>query len=250
MGVLKDNVTTHMWYNIASANGSKKAGEYRDERAGLMTTDAIEKATAMAKECMNSNYILCGPVLSLDFTQVTAQDLNKGVDAALIAGDYTTGVKLWKLLAEQGDASAQLNLGFMYRNGNGVLKDATEAVKWFRLSAEQGFQHAQNNLGIQYENGEGVLQDYAEAVKWYRLSAEQGNATAHYNLGHLYSDGEGVLQDNITSYMWFNIAFANGDDTADYFRDERAALMTASEITKATAMARECMKSNYKKCGY
>jgi TPR repeat protein len=59
-GVLQDNVMAHMWYNIASANGASKAGEYRDERAGLMTSAAIEKAQAMAHECMSSGYKNCG----------------------------------------------------------------------------------------------------------------------------------------------------------------------------------------------
>ena len=59
-GVLQDNVTAHMWYNIASANGHEKAGEFRDKLADLMTADAIEKATAMASECMKSNYKKCG----------------------------------------------------------------------------------------------------------------------------------------------------------------------------------------------
>ena len=46
-GVLQDNVMAHMWYNIASANGASKAGEYRDERAGLMTPADISKAQAI-----------------------------------------------------------------------------------------------------------------------------------------------------------------------------------------------------------
>ena len=48
-----------MWFNIASTNGHKKAGGWRDEIAALMTAEAIEKATAMARECMNSNYKKC-----------------------------------------------------------------------------------------------------------------------------------------------------------------------------------------------
>jgi uncharacterized protein len=35
-GVLQDNVMAHMWYNIASANSLDKAGEWRDELAGLI----------------------------------------------------------------------------------------------------------------------------------------------------------------------------------------------------------------------
>ena len=48
--VLQDNVIAHMWYNIASANGDGEAGEVRDELAGLMSSAAIEKAQAMARE--------------------------------------------------------------------------------------------------------------------------------------------------------------------------------------------------------
>ena len=59
-GVLQDNTMAHMWYNIASANGHEKAGGYRDERAGLMTSADISKAQAMARECMNSGYTKCG----------------------------------------------------------------------------------------------------------------------------------------------------------------------------------------------
>ena len=59
-GELQDNVMAHMWYNIASANGHDKAGKWRGETAGLMTPAAIEKAQAMARECMSSGYTKCG----------------------------------------------------------------------------------------------------------------------------------------------------------------------------------------------
>ena len=50
----------YIWYSIAAANGHNEAGEYRDKLAGLMTTEDISKATAMARECMNSGYKKCG----------------------------------------------------------------------------------------------------------------------------------------------------------------------------------------------
>lgn len=59
-GVLQDNVTAHMWYDIALTNGREKAVEWRDKVAGLMTADAIEKATTMARKCMTTNYKKCG----------------------------------------------------------------------------------------------------------------------------------------------------------------------------------------------
>ena len=39
-----------------------------------------------------------------------------------------------RVLAEQGDADAQFNLGVMYADGEGVAQDDAEAVRWFRLA--------------------------------------------------------------------------------------------------------------------
>ena len=101
-----------------------------------------------------------------------------------------------------------------------------------------------------YKNGNGVAQDYAEAVRWYRLAAEQGFANAQNNLGVTYETGQGVLQNNILSHMWYNIASENGYKKSSEWRDEIAAKMTAADISKAQAMAKECMSSGYKNCGW
>ena len=55
--------------------------------------------------------------------------------------------------------------------------------------------------------------------------------------------------------MWFNISSTNVFDQfqeygAAFFRTAVLEDMTPEEISKATAMARECMASDYKKCGY
>ena len=86
----------------------------------------------------------------------------------------------WELLAKQGIAEAEYNLGLMYSKGEGVPSDDKEAVKWYRLAAEQGLAQSQTNLGLMFGKGQGVEQDYKEAVKWYRLSAGQGLAPVSY----------------------------------------------------------------------
>ena len=55
--------------------------------------------------------------------------------AAYDRGDYATAVRGFLVHAEQGDATAQFNLGLMYDKGEGVLKDEAEAVRWYRLAA-------------------------------------------------------------------------------------------------------------------
>ena len=99
-------------------------------------------------------------------------------NAAIQRGDYAEAARLWRPLAEQGDASAQHNLGWMYENGEGVPQDYAEAVKWWRLAAEQGNAHGQNNLGWMYADGRGVLQDFVLAHTWFNLSAALGYVDA------------------------------------------------------------------------
>ena len=59
-GVLQDNSIAHMWYNIGAANGNELGGKNRDEIAKKMTPAGIEKAKAMARKCLESNYKKCG----------------------------------------------------------------------------------------------------------------------------------------------------------------------------------------------
>ncbi|WP_255371566.1 tetratricopeptide repeat protein, partial [Candidatus Protochlamydia sp. W-9] len=83
-----------------------------------------------------------------------------------------------KLLADQGDAKAQYNLGVIYANGLGITQSDAEAFKYFKLAAEQGHADAQYKLGVRYANGRGITQSEQEAIKYYKLAAEQGHADA------------------------------------------------------------------------
>ena len=150
--------------------------------------------------------------------------------------------------AEQGDAAAQFNLGAMYTNGKGVLKDEAEAARWFRMAAEQGHAKAQFALGFMYGNGQGVRKDEAEAVRWFRMAAEQGDDIGQFSLGTMYAVGQGVRKDFVLAHMWFNIAGANGNEAARKERDNLEDDMTRAEISRATELARTCMTSEYKDC--
>jgi hypothetical protein len=69
----------------------------------------------------------------------------------------------------------------MYSRGEGVLEDDAEAVRWYRLAADQGDALAQTNLGFMYAHGDGVPPDLVFAYMWFSLSADQGNETAQSN---------------------------------------------------------------------
>ena len=90
-------------------------------------------------------------------------DFDKGL-AAYKSGDYATALREWRPLAEQGHVSAQIYLGWMYENGQGVTQDSKTALKWYRLVAEQGYASAQYNLGRMYEDGLGFRQNHKTAL--------------------------------------------------------------------------------------
>ena len=54
---------------------------------------------------------------------------------AMKRDDYPTAVRLFLSLAELGYPSAQFELGFLYRRGEGVRQDYAEAAKWLQLAA-------------------------------------------------------------------------------------------------------------------
>ena len=76
--------------------------------------------------------------LMLSFAAPVAAGPLEDADAAIKKRDYATAVRLIRPLAEQGDATAQYNLGVFYDNGLDVPQDRVSAYMWFSLSAAQG----------------------------------------------------------------------------------------------------------------
>lgn len=68
-------------------------------------------------------------------------------------GDVDAGITIWRELAKQGNAAAQLNMGQLYRLGNGVEASDREAVRWYTQAALQGSSIAKYNLAMMHEDG-------------------------------------------------------------------------------------------------
>lgn len=91
-------------------------------------------------------------LLMLSFSHAAiAGDVEDGLAAAK-KGDFATALRLWKPLAEQGNARAQNNLGFMYANGDGVAQDYVKALTWWNIAAIDGVADAIKNRDIVAKN--------------------------------------------------------------------------------------------------
>ena len=129
-------------------------------------------------------------------------------------------------LANEGDACAQNNLGWMYKYGRGVEQSYEKAAGWYLKAAEQGYADAQCNLGFMYELGDGVEQSYEKAVEWYLKAAEQGLARAQNNLGFMYQNGTGVEQSYEKAEEWYLKAAEQVKEKAQTPEDVHADIVT------------------------
>ena len=177
----------------------------------------------------------------------------RGGCATVTEPTETDDIAALRVMANAGDAEAQLSLGVMYANEHVVPQDYAQAVAWYRKAAEQGHAAAQFNLGSAYDLGQGVPQDYAQAAVWFRKAAEQGLAATQFNLGNAYANGQGVPQDYVEAHKWFNLAAsrASAENQKQYAegRDALAKVMTPTQIEAAQTLAREWMAAFQKRGG-
>jgi tetratricopeptide (TPR) repeat protein len=124
--------------------------------------------------------------------------------------DYAEAIRWYREAADQGNAQAQSNIGWLYENGLGVAQDYVEAGRWYGKAADQGNASSQNNVGRLFQQGH----EYAEAMRWYRKAADQGNVVAQINVGSLYQNGWGVARDYVEAMGWYRKAADRGNALA------------------------------------
>lgn len=131
--------------------------------------------------------------------------------------------------ASQGDPKAQMVLGRMYEEGDGVRCDEGAAFEWYRAAAEQGYPEAQLAVGSHYQIGQLVAKDDVRALAWYRKAADQGYPEGQCALGVAYYEGQIVPKDVAQAEAWFRRAADQGDAGAKSYLDSIAYLRGDSE---------------------
>ena len=121
------------------------------------------------------------------------------VDVPLLPKQLTLAVKYFRMSAEQGNFHAAYYLGYCYRRGLGVAKNADEALKWLIVAAEKGHLMAQLELGYFFKE----KRDYQNAFKFFMLAAEQNSAVAQYEVAECYANGFGVQKNQAEMIKWY-----------------------------------------------
>lgn len=213
-GVTKDKAEAVYWFVKAAENGDQSA-QYN---LGVLFSSDTELPNKYPK--MENGEI---------YFEITSEKPSSNEEKAF---------KWYKMAAEQGHVSAELNLGVMYHQGLGVKQDYVEAIKWYKKAADNSNTKAQLNLGILYDTGKGVEKNVVKAAEFYEKAAKKGLRDAQYNLGIIYYNGEGgIKHDYVKSYAWLALAEEQGSELAAIFKERVDRKLEEKQKIKARKLA-------------
>lgn len=154
-----------------------------------------------------------------------------------------------KRRAEQGDATAQGELGVLYFEGKppGIPRNTKKAVKWLKAAAENGDPNSLYVLGFLHMGGMNQLlggrveEDEDKARKYIEQAAESGHRDAQKVLAGMNATAEFLYEkkDMVEAYKWAYLAKGEGEEEDQEMAEVVKGLesaMTASEIQRAKGM--------------
>ena len=188
---------------------------------------------------MKFNFAFASIILALIFVAPAVAGPFEDAVTARESRDDVTALRLFRPLAEKGDARAQYYLSLIIGRADAASNGSSEAFGWAKKAAAQGLSFAQYHVAVMYDGGVGTPQDAVEGAIWLRKAADQGNAEAQHALGIAYDQGRGVPQDYAVAHMWFNLAAARSHPAAAEYRNKVGERMSSAQLAEAQKMARE-----------
>ena len=122
--------------------------------------------------------------------------------------NYTQAFKLFTKACDGGSMVACSNLGFLYRNGQGVKQNGAKALELYGKACESGEKYSCFGAGLTYYFGNaGVKKDYTKARSYYTKACGLDHGDSCYNLGLMYANGEGGAKDEAKAFDMYEKAF-------------------------------------------
>jgi|GEM_PF-3931120 len=163
-----------------------------------------------------------------------ANSVRAGVEAWQ-AGNYDEAIRMWRPLADRGDADAQYNIAQAYFLGRGVPQNMTLAEQWYERAARQGHEEAQANYGLLlFQNGR-----RREAIQWIERAAGRGDPRAQYVLGTALFNGDLIAKDLPRAYALMTRASQQNLPPAVTQLAEMERHLTPQDRARGVELARE-----------
>ncbi len=133
-------------------------------------------------------------------------------DKALQRRDFEAARQACESETHRREKGCDYIWGFLYRYGiGGVAQDFSKALALLTSSAASGRPAAMVNLGHMYRRGEGVPVDTAKAMSLYQDGAKAGSSVALGWIGFLHLEGHGVPADSTEACRWFQRGAAKNE---------------------------------------
>jgi cell division septation protein DedD len=164
----------------------------------------------------------------------SANNARAGIEAWQ-AGNYDEAIRIWRPLADRGDADAQYNVAQAYFLGRGVPQNMTLAEQWYARAARQGHPDAEANYGLLlFQNGQ-----RRPALPWIQRAADRGDPRAQYVLGTALFNGDLIAQDLPRAYALMTRAAQQNLAPAVTQLAEMERHMTQQDRARGVDLARE-----------
>ena len=108
--------------------------------------------------------------------------------------------------AKAGQAGAQFYLGTKYEYGKDVKQDVKQAFSWYKLAADQGLASAQLNVGRMLIDGQGTSKNEALGRQYLEKAASRGDNRASFNLALL----DEKKRNFVGAYQWYELSTRDG----------------------------------------
>lgn len=145
-------------------------------------------------------------LLLLSFSSLQAAEDKQQAAEAMRAGNYAIAYCIWQPQADNGDAHAQYNLGWLYHNGYGLAVDDQQALHWWQQATAQGHVDARFALAALYTHGgRGVAADIDKAIPLYIDSLATGDEEIRLILRNLLLGNDQtsrVLAEHLKASDW------------------------------------------------
>jgi len=151
------------------------------------------------------------------------------------AGNYDEAIRVWRPLADRGDADAQYNVAQAYFLGRGVPQNMNLAEQWYARAARQGHEEAEANYGLLlFQNGQ-----RRQALPWIERAAGRGDARAQYVLGTTLFNGDIAARDLPRAYALMSRAAAQNLAPAVTQLAEMERHLSPQDRSRGVELARE-----------
>lgn len=178
----------------------------------------------------------------------------------------TEGFDWWMVAAENGNASAMLEIGDAYLFGNeGVSgKDLAKAEEYFNQALSLGATEAETALGRLYTvkateaqkagDTEAFEQANEKRLAYFGQGAQKGSSGSMYRLAQMYRYGDYVEADLQKAIGWYKKSVSAGDidaalELAQLYRDESEAGLGEAQFEEAAKYFRIAMDLGSKTAG-